>query len=173
MCLVKFIGYLEGVSGYKFYDPNTCTVILSCSPHFLEPTHSDPNPTPSHSGVTSPNVLLDDDEISIASDTEHAPDPDPDPDPPSHPVSCPVPPPPSPPLPLSLDEAPTRHLCDCSHIHAPEHWEHWEHWDSIGPSRSDQQCHFLVGSSQESHDLSGASSPFQEWLEVLDLPDCI
>src|SRR6266436_9716116 len=48
-----------------------------------------------------------------------------------------------------------------------------EHWDSIGPSRSDQQCHFLVRSSQESHDLSGASSPFQEWLEVLDLPDCI
>src|SRR5260221_10258896 len=42
---------------------------------------------------------------------------------------------------------------------APEHWEHWEHWDSIGSSRSDQQCHFLVGSSQESHDLSGASSP--------------
>src|SRR5260221_2031985 len=114
--LVKFIGYLEGVSGYKFYDPNTCTVILSRSPHFLEPTHSDPNPTLSHSGVTSPNVLLDDDEISIASDTEHAPDPDPSP--PSHPVSSP-----SPPLPQSLDEAPTRWLCDRSHIHAPQHLE--------------------------------------------------
>src|SRR5260221_14768940 len=116
VCLVKFIGYLEGVSGYKFYDPNTHTVILSRSPHFLEPTHSDPNPTLSHSGVTSPNVLLDDDEISIASDTEHAPDPDPSP--PSHPVSSP-----SPPLPQSLDEAPTRWLCDRSHIHAPQHLE--------------------------------------------------
>src|SRR5258707_11352520 len=53
---------------------------------------------------------------------------------------------------------------------APEHQEHWEHWDSIGPSRNDQQCPFLVRSSQESRDLSGASPPFQE---VLDLPDCI
>src|SRR6266436_1555715 len=36
-----------------------------------------------------------------------------------------------------------------------------ECWDSIGPSRNDQKCHFLVRSSQESHDLSG---PFHEWL---------
>ena len=56
---------------------------------------------------------------------------------------------------------------------APEHQEHWEHWESISLSRNDQQCHFLVRSCQESHDLSGASPPFQEWLEVLDLPDCI
>ncbi len=56
---------------------------------------------------------------------------------------------------------------------APEHQEHWEHWDSISPSRNDQQCHSLVRSCQESHDLSGALPPFQEWLEVLDLPDCI
>src|SRR5260370_15116963 len=40
-CLVKFIRYPEGVSSYKFYDPNTHTIILSCSPHFLE----SPSPT--------------------------------------------------------------------------------------------------------------------------------
>src|SRR5260221_7722457 len=48
--------------------------------------------------------------------------------------------------------------------------EHQECWDSIGSSRNDQQCHFLVRSSQESHDLSGASPPFQEWLGGLGSP---
>jgi len=56
---------------------------------------------------------------------------------------------------------------------APEHQEHWEHWDSIGPSRNDQQCHFLVRSSQESHDVSGAHHLSRSGWEVSDLPDCI
>ncbi len=45
--LVKFVGYPDGVSGYKFWDPNTHTIALSCSPHFLE--HQPPDiDTPPH-----------------------------------------------------------------------------------------------------------------------------
>ena len=47
---------------------------------------------------------------------------------------------------------------------APEHQEHWEHWENIGPSRSDQEYRFLLRSTQENHDLSGALPPFQAWL---------
>ena len=34
--LVKFIGYPDGVSGYKFWDPVTCTMKISCSVQFLD-----------------------------------------------------------------------------------------------------------------------------------------
>ena len=34
--LIKFVGYPEGVSGYRFYDPSSCKITLSHSPHFLE-----------------------------------------------------------------------------------------------------------------------------------------
>src|SRR5260370_36963122 len=67
--LVKFIGYPDGVSAYEFYDPATCTVILSCSPRFLESTYPKLDPAPSNPDLI--NDLLDDDEISIASDEPH------------------------------------------------------------------------------------------------------
>ncbi len=105
---------VEGVSRYKFYDPNTCTVILSCSPHFLELTCFNPNHTQSHSDITGPDGPSNDDEINVTSDTEHTLDFIPPPilpSPPSHLASPPVPPPPSSPLPLSLDEAPFTHTC--------------------------------------------------------------
>src|SRR5260370_13271772 len=35
---VKFVGYPEGISGYRLYDPAICTIILSHSTHFLEST---------------------------------------------------------------------------------------------------------------------------------------
>ena len=41
--LVKFIGYPDGVSGYKFWDPMTRTMKISRSARFLDDSHS-PSP---------------------------------------------------------------------------------------------------------------------------------
>ena len=67
-CLVKFVGYPEGVSGYKSYDPSTCTIMLSHSPHFLETL---PDPAQLHTHTPRPP---DDDEVSIASNSEQTPE---------------------------------------------------------------------------------------------------
>src|SRR5258708_36504845 len=44
-CLVKFIGCPDGVNGYKFYDPATSTISLSCSTHVLETPNIHPTST--------------------------------------------------------------------------------------------------------------------------------
>src|SRR5260370_14262553 len=44
--LIKFVGYPEGVSGYRFYDPSSRKITLSCSPRFLESNRSTPMPAP-------------------------------------------------------------------------------------------------------------------------------
>ena len=91
--LVKFISYPEGVSGYKFYDLNTHTVILSCSPHFLEPPHCDSDNHPTNTlHPTDLNVPLKYDVISIMSDAEQNTHDSTPPSPP--PSSYPPPPPP-------------------------------------------------------------------------------
>src|SRR5258708_22147252 len=66
--LVKFVGYPEGVSGYKFYDPLTCTTILSRSAHFLDFTTSDPTPALHNPSPEPPNTF-DDDDIACVVDT--------------------------------------------------------------------------------------------------------
>ena len=118
--LVKFVGYPDGVSGYKFYDPSARTITLSHSAHFLETTDTTPLSPASHS-PNSANTFDDDgDNISITSDPDH-------PDPPTMdvPIShTPAPPPPtpapSPPPPLA-PPIPPRELCDCSQIRPPPH----------------------------------------------------
>ena len=71
--LVKFVGYPEGVSGYKFYDPLTRTTILSRSARFLDFTTSDPTPAPHNPSPEPPNTF-DDDDISIMSNSDHLDD---------------------------------------------------------------------------------------------------
>src|SRR5260370_31446764 len=52
-CLVKFVGYPDGVNGHKFYDPSTRTIVLSCSAHFLE----NPQTYPLTHSMTMKSVL--------------------------------------------------------------------------------------------------------------------
>ena len=115
--LVKSIRYLEGVSGYKFYGPNTCTVLLSHSPHFLELPQANPVHDPA-----------DDNQVSVISDDDHTHDPDtsssssPLISPPLPPLLPPPPPPhvdaPTPTMPDAPAEPPIRVLCDRTQIHA-------------------------------------------------------
>ena len=110
-CLVKFMGYLEGVSGYKFYDPQSHAILLSHSPHFLESMQHQHNQTQDHHLVDE----LTDDNVSITSDSDDTHDHCSPPLPsssPSPPSSCT----PSPPL---THELPRRQLCDWTHIRAP------------------------------------------------------
>jgi len=58
--LVKFIGYPDGVNGYKFYDPATCTISLSCSTHVLETPNIHPTsttPTSRDTSTESPSIM--------------------------------------------------------------------------------------------------------------------
>ena len=122
-CLVKFVGYPDGVNGYKFYDPLTHTITLSHSACILETVTHPPDDTAVNS--------FDDDNVSVTSDFDqhvHPPSQMPSPSPSatpslptSSPISSPIPSPtPSPPLP---PEPVTRQLRDRSRIHPPSHLE--------------------------------------------------
>ncbi|SRR5258708_20928769 len=70
-CLVKFVGYPDGINGYKFYDPSMHTITLSCSMHIFETPDIHPISTPFHLLTHTPDNTLDDDEVSIVSDSDH------------------------------------------------------------------------------------------------------
>src|SRR5258707_4945252 len=104
-CLVKFVGYPDGVNGYKFYDPSTCTITLSCSAHILKTiTHA-------------PADTFDDDEISVTSDSDHHNHHNHVPTPtmtvPTSPTCTPSPPPPNP-LDINTIDSTTSQLHNCS-----------------------------------------------------------
>src|SRR5260370_37287403 len=110
--LVKCVGYPEGVSGYRFYNPESRTITLSRSPHFLEvsqPHSPDPAPAaPEEPMSHTPDI---NDNISITSDIENECD---QAAPPalSSPPSSPLPP-------LTRNEFPAQVLCNRSRIVAP------------------------------------------------------
>ena len=80
-CKVKFVGYPEGVSGYRFYDPCTRTIVLSRSTHFLESKHPPTLPTQDRTPLPEHNDTCDscdpdtasDDNISVAPDDSAPP----------------------------------------------------------------------------------------------------
>ena len=113
-CLVKFVGYPDGINGHKFYDPSTHTIVLSCSAHFLEKpqTHIPPD-------------TFDDNEVSVISDcidNKHVnglPPPAPITSMPDIPAQPSPSPPPSPIPPSPAPDVPSRQLHDCTHICPP------------------------------------------------------
>ena len=110
--LVKFVGYPEGVSGYKFWDPTTCTMKLSQSAHFLDdksPSKPPPSPAPSIAELSNPSPSP---EESVSSAPPH------DNNMPLRHASDPTPPPPSPSPPATPTPPLPSHcmLQDCSQL---------------------------------------------------------